>query len=88
MLLMSVLFWKSSHIGIEHCHNNVKVTEEEVEKVVEEQNSKAASATIKASDTVTSRRQSLSSNLVITGGLVCQYSLSDVFYVNLGVLLV
>lgn len=52
----------------------MKVTEEEEEKDVEDQNSKAASTGIKASDTITSRRQSFSSNFVVSGVLICPFA--------------
>jgi hypothetical protein len=57
----------------------VNVTEDEEEKEVEGQNSKAASTATKANETVVSRRQSLSSNLIVTGVLKSQICLSDVF---------
>lgn len=68
----------------------MKVTEEKEEKEVEEQNSKAASTAIKASETVISRRQSLSSNLVITGVFICQFYclMCYILLCNLSVLLV
>ena len=62
-----MLYRYRSHKGIEHCHNNVKVTGEV------EGGLKTALANGQADHKFKANRQSLPSSLVVTGMCVCVY---------------